>query len=187
MRIGTSLPGRRIPEPGLDSRLAHQVVDVNRALPEAIDPADTLPQDRGVPGSSMLMQPLAARCRLRPTPPASVAKSTRHAGPSWKSVRRAPPSAPQSSRWEFACRFAPATARAPRAARAGPCRWPNGSAACQGSGAPPISVLPSTGVVCHAARRHFGSRARSSTHSTIDASSASLFHHRCARQHETVQ
>ena len=41
--------------------------------------------------------------------------------------------------------------------------------------APPISAFPSTGVVCHAPRRHFGSSARSSTHSTIDASSSSRF------------
>ena len=41
--------------------------------------------------------------------------------------------------------------------------------------APPISVFPSMGVVCHAARRHFGSSAKSSTHSTIDASSSSRF------------
>ncbi|HSC27112.1 MAG TPA: hypothetical protein VLD67_07550, partial [Vicinamibacterales bacterium] len=34
------------------------------------------------------------------------------------------------------------------------------------------SRLPSTGVVCHGARRHFGSSARSSTHSTIDTSSS---------------
>src|ERR671918_60975 len=38
--------------------------------------------------------------------------------------------------------------------------------------APPTSVFPSTGIVCHAARRHFGSSARSSTHSTIDATGA---------------
>jgi hypothetical protein len=46
----------------------------------------------------MLMQALAARCRLRPTPPASVAKRTRHAGSSWNStifcVRRFWPSSP---------------------------------------------------------------------------------------------
>ena len=41
--------------------------------------------------------------------------------------------------------------------------------------APPISALPSTGVVCHGTRRHFGSSARSSTHSTIEASSSSRF------------
>ena len=52
----------------------------------------------GFQGSSRLMQALAARCRLRPTPPASVAKSTRHAGSSWNStmfwVRRFWPSSP---------------------------------------------------------------------------------------------
>jgi hypothetical protein len=49
-------------------------------------------------GSSMLMHALAARCRFRPTPPASVAKRTRHAGSSWNPtmfcVRRFWPSSP---------------------------------------------------------------------------------------------
>jgi hypothetical protein len=85
--------------PRLDALFADEVEDIDRlVLTQAVDPPDALLEDGRVPGQLEVDDAIRSALEVRPTPPASLAKSMRNVGSSWNStmfcVRRRCRSAP---------------------------------------------------------------------------------------------